>query len=62
MTLSTPLDEERERSPQERLKCACPSWTAARECCCLRYAPDDSEPKDEACECSCHEEDYDDGN
>jgi hypothetical protein len=46
-------------SPQRRAKCACPSWTSARQCYCLRYAPDDTEPKDEVCECVCHDEDDD---
>lgn len=46
-----------ESAPPKR--CACPS-REARRCYCLRYAPDDSQPKDEVCECSCHEPDEDD--
>lgn len=56
------MSEERTVSPQERRKCACPAWTAARECMHLRFAPDDAELHSgeyEACECHCHREDDD---
>jgi hypothetical protein len=52
--------QPQEPKPVGQLRCACVSHDA-RRCYCLRYAPDDSMPKDEVCECSCHEpEDYDD--
>lgn len=47
-------------SPQQRIQCACPQWTTPRECNCLRYAPDDSEPKDDVCECPYHDEEDED--
>lgn len=43
-----------ERSPQERLGCACPAWTDARECIEVRYGRN---PYDEECECPCHDAD-----
>lgn len=55
------MRETTQESPQRRARCACPSWTTARQCYCLRHAPDDTEPKDEECECACHEPDEDDG-
>lgn len=48
------------QSPQLLMRCGCPSWTSARQCYCLRYAPDDSMPNDEICECACHEDAEDD--
>lgn len=59
-----PMSErtEKRESPQRRWKCACPSWTTARECMHLRHAPDDAELHSggwDGCECACHEE-YDD--
>ena len=50
---------ETKRSPQARIKCACPAWSTARSCIHLRYAPGDDEPYEE-CECPCHEEEDDD--
>lgn len=40
-------------SPQQQQKCACPSWTSARDCIRHRYGDSDH---DEACECACHED------
>jgi hypothetical protein len=54
------------QSPQQRLKCACPSWTTRRECIRIRYADDIryadlAQWPDDECECPCHEtEDYSD--
>ena len=57
------MSDEKRVSPQKRWKCACPSWTTARECMVIRLAPDDmerhSEPYIEGCECACHEYDED---
>lgn len=47
-------------SPQERIGCACPAYTTARECWRLRYDDDDGDP-DDRCECVCHEAGDDDG-
>lgn len=44
---------DRQVSPQERGKCACPSWSTARDCIRRRY---DEPLSDEECECLCHSE------
>lgn len=55
-------NETETRSPQQRIKCACPSWTAPRECMQIRYGiePGSANDYDERCECPCHDRDDDD--
>jgi hypothetical protein len=53
-----PVGNGQPNPPWARIRCACPS-REARRCYCLRYAPDDTDPKDEVCECACHEVDDD---
>jgi hypothetical protein len=52
-------DTQETLSPQQRVKCACPSYTGRGECMRIRYGIERGSEDDfgETCECCCHDQD-----